>query len=214
MAEPTRRVVVGGTGTEIGKTHVACALATTLVSRGLTVGARKPAQSFDPGSDPTDADLLGAATGEAPEVVCPPHRCYARAMAPPMAAEVLGAPPVHLADLLGELTWPPGSDVVLFESAGGLRSPIALDGDTLDLAAGLRADVLVVIADAGLGTINAVRQAAELTDRHVPDPHLVVHLNRFDDVDELHRANLAWLRAREGLAPTTTVAALTDAVLG
>ena len=58
-------IVVAGTGTEVGKTWAGARLASTLRDRGLSVQARKPAQSFEP-DDPlegTDAAQLGAATG-------------------------------------------------------------------------------------------------------------------------------------------------------
>ncbi len=48
-------------------------------------------------------------------------------------------------------------DVGLVETAGGMRSPLAADGDCLAFCAALAPDVIVLVADAGLGTINAVR---------------------------------------------------------
>ena len=53
-----------------------------------------------------DAAVLGAASGESAEEVCPPHRWYDVAMAPPMAAEALGRPPFTIRDLMAELRWP------------------------------------------------------------------------------------------------------------
>ena len=94
---------MAGTGTEVGKTWVAARLATVLRERGLRVAARKPAQSFEPGEGPTDAEVLGAATGEDPGTVCPHHRWYEAPMAPPMAADALGRPPIAIAELAGEI---------------------------------------------------------------------------------------------------------------
>jgi dethiobiotin synthetase len=48
-------------------------------------------------------------------------------------------------------------DVGLVETAGGVRSPQADDGDVLDLVAAIAPDHVILVADAGLGTINAVR---------------------------------------------------------
>jgi dethiobiotin synthetase len=189
---PGRLLVVAGTGTEVGKTWVGARLATAARAAGLTVAARKPVQSFDPGTGPTDAEVLAAATGEAPTVVCPAHRSYEVAVAPFMAAERLGRPPFTLADLVGELRWPVGVDLGLVEPAGGVRSPMSADrGDTVDLVEVLRPDGIVLVADAGLGTINAVRLSL---DALAGWPVTVV-LNRYDDADELHRANRSWLDA-------------------
>ena len=191
---PTTLIVVSGTGTEVGKTWVAAALARGLRDRGLTVAARKPAQSFaadDP--HPSDADVLGLATGEEPGTICPPHRSYSLAMAPPMAADALGRSPFTIADLADETVWPSGVDVGLVEGAGGPRSPLASDGDTVDLAQSLAPDTIVLVGDAGLGTINSVRLASTSLREVAP---VVVLLNRFAATDDLHRRNRAWL-ARE-----------------
>ena len=198
---PRRLVAVVGTGTDVGKTWVAARLLTDLRAAGLRVAARKPAQSFEPDDDPArlDAAVLGAATGEPPEQVCPPHRWYEVPMAPPMAAEALGRPPFTIQDLMSELRWPPDPDAVevgLVETAGGIRSPLAADGDCLALCQALVPDVIVLVADAGLGTINAVRLTLDTLG---PLAALaVVVLNRFDPESDLHRRNLEWLRGRDG----------------
>ena len=161
---PRRLVVVLGTGTDVGKTWVAARLLAHLRARGATVAARKPAQSFDQGDDPSarDAAVLGAASGESPEFVCPPQRWYETPMAPPMAAEALGRPVFGIADLVDELRWPADPvDVALVETAGGVRSPLADDGDCRALCRVLAPDLVVLVADAGLGTINAVRLCIE-----------------------------------------------------
>jgi dethiobiotin synthetase len=210
VSEPTPRrlVVVAGTGTEIGKTWVAAAALDDLRAAGLHVAARKPAQSFDPGDASTDADVLGAATGEDPRTVCPAHRWYEVALAPPMAARVLGRSAFTLADLVDEITWPEGIDVGLVETAGGVRSPLAADdGDAVALTAALRPDVVVVVADAGLGTLNSIRLTlaafADLLDSR-DDLECVVVLNRFDPTIDLHRLNLAWLHDHDGIDAVTS----------
>jgi dethiobiotin synthetase len=202
---PNRLVVVAGTGTDVGKTWVAARLIGALRAAGASVAARKPAQSFAPGSPPdmTDAAVLGAASGEPADLVCPPARSYPVPMAPPMAAEVLDRPRFEVADLAGALAWPvawpPGSPTVgIVESAGGVRSPLAADGDTVDLVRLLRPEVVLLVADAGLGTINAVRLAADALARAGAEP--VVVLNRFCPGEELHARNLAWLADRDALA--------------
>jgi dethiobiotin synthetase len=211
-------VAVVGTGTDIGKTWIAARLLTQLRAAGLEVAARKPAQSFDPDGDPAglDAAVLAASTNEAPEQVCPPHRWYGTAMAPPMAAESLGRPPFTIDDLLAELVWPDRAvDVGLVETAGGLRSPLAADGDCLDYCAALDPDVVVLVADAGLGTINAARLTLGALGPLAKSSVLV--LNRFDDHSDLHCRNLEWLRDRDGRKVLTIPggdAALMDLVSG
>lgn len=208
-SRPAQLVVVAGTGTEVGKTWAAVRLVTELRSLGRSVAARKPAQSFDPPPRHTDADLLAAATGASPFTVCPGQRWYPVAMAPPMAADALGLQPIFLADLVDELaaSWSSPVDVGLIELAGGPWSPMAHDGDGIDLTRALSPDRVVLIADAGLGTINAVRPAVEVLGDAAPT---VVLLNRYDDGDELHRRNRDWLRDRAGVHVVTSVAQMVD----
>jgi len=193
-------VFVTGTGTEVGKTWWAAALARRLRAGGVRVAARKPVQSGPPGA-PADADTLAAATGEPAATVCRPERSYPLAWAPPMAAAELGRPPFTLADLVAELEWPDaragaGGGIVgvgLIEGAGGPRSPIATDGDNVDLARLLAPDAVVLVADAGLGTINAVRLSVDALGA-VGAPVIVV-LNRFDPTNPLHVHNRDHLAA-------------------
>lgn len=190
-------VLVAGTGTEVGKTWVGVELIGRWRAAGHRVVARKLSQSFEPGDPPegTDAALLAAASGEEAERVCPRWRWYPLAMAPPMAAEALGRPPFTIPQLLAELTW--SGEVGLLETAGGVRSPQAADGDVVDLAATVQPDATVLVGDAGLGTINAVRLSVEALADAVPVSAVV--LNRFDPADRLHQANLRWLSERYGL---------------
>lgn len=210
MSRPARLVVVTGSGTEVGKTWVAAHLLDELRRRGYSVSARKPAQSNSPGQ-PTDAEILARATEEAAEQVCPADLTYAVPLAPPMAARALGRQPPTLDELVDQLdrAWP--GEVVnigVVEGAGGVCSPLAIDGDTADLARRIRADVAILVGEPQLGIINAARLSRPALH---PLP-ITVHLNRFDPESELHRRNREWLVDRDGFDVTTTIGALADAV--
>ncbi len=211
---PAVIVLVAGTGTDIGKTWISAHLLQAWRRAGFSVAARKPAQSFVPGEGPTDAEVLGLASGEDPATVCPAARSYPVPMAPPMAAAALGRPGPTIADLVTDLRWPaPPVDIGLVETAGGVRSPQADDGDVIDLVASLSPDHVVLVADAGLGTINAVRLSlsalarvdgvGSATTAEPPAPPFVV-LNRYDPASDLHRRNRAWLRDIDSLTTTET----------
>ncbi|MDQ4096176.1 MAG: dethiobiotin synthase [Actinomycetota bacterium] len=188
-------VVVSGTGTEVGKTWLAARLARMLRTEGISVAARKPVMSFDSSDATTDALVLASATGERDDTVCPPHRRYELAMAPPMAADALERPRIALDDLVDELELP-STGVSLIEGVGGLRSPLAHDGDTLSLVERVEPDYVVVVAPAGLGAINDVLTTRDALTDEWP---LIVFLNRFDTSDDIHLRNLAWLRDRESI---------------
>jgi len=210
MPRPKSLVAVCGTTTEVGKTWVGAAVLAQWAKAGLSVAARKPVQSFDPAdAHPTDAHVLGSASGEPADRVCPPHRWYGRALAPPMAAEALGRSSFSLADLLGELHWPPACEVGLVETVGGVRSPMAADGDCASFVQRIAPDATLLVADAELGTINAVR----LSMATLNPERVVVFLNRFDSRSDLHQRNLAWLSGRDGLTVLTDAEAAATALV-
>jgi dethiobiotin synthetase len=199
-------VFVTATNTEMGKTWWAAAVARELRTRGCSVVARKPAQSSSPDDTTTDADVLAAATGEMPTDVCPAHRWYSTPLAPPMAAEVLARDAFTVADLDDETSWTGHADIALVEGAGGPRSPLASDGDNVDLARRLRPSMVLLVADAGLGTINSVRCCADVLSPLA----VVVALNRFVADDELHVRNRRWLSERDGFDVVTDPVHLAD----
>ncbi len=204
---PARLVVVTGTGTEVGKTWWTAALARVLREDGHTVAARKPVQSFAPtdAMGSLDAAILAVATDDSPERVCPLHRWLAEPMAPPMAAARLGLEPFTIADLVAEITWPEGCDVGLLEGAGGLRSPLADDGDTATLVDALAPDDVLVVAHVALGVVHNVRLVVDaLATAARPAPRVTVALNHFDGHDPVHIVSRDWLVDRDGLTVVTT----------
>jgi dethiobiotin synthetase len=203
---PHTLVFMAGTATEVGKTWWGAALARELRAGGVRVAARKPVQSGDPGAV-TDAEVLAAATGEDPAVVCTPARTLPLAWAPPMAARELGLPPFTTADLAGGIEWPAALDVGLVEGVGGPRSPVSVDGDNVDLAHALAPDLVVLVADAGLGTINAVR----LSVTALTGFPLVVALNRYTE-DPLPVRNREHLTDVDGLDVVTNPRDLAERV--
>lgn len=204
----TARVVfVAGTATGVGKTWVAARLVEHLRDGGVAITAFKPVESHAPGAT-TDADLLARAARLPTEVVCPPHRRYPLEMAPPIAAEVLGRDHFTVADLLAETVLPP-EGVAIVEGVGGVRSPLASDGDNADLAVALHADVVVLVAPAELGAINAVRLAMT----PLRGFRAIVFLNHYDDGDDVHRRNADWLTTRDGFELATDARDLAQRML-
>jgi dethiobiotin synthetase len=200
-------VVVSGTDTEVGKTWVATRLISSLRKRDLRVAARKPVQSFDRSDSFTDAEALAEASGEDPERVTPEHRWYPMAMAPPMAADVLDRAEIEMRELVAETILPPDG-VCVVEGVGGPRSPLAHNGDTTSLARAMAADLVVIVAPAGLGAINSVM----LSVGAFSPLRTIVFLNRFDPLEQLHELNRRWLTSTFGRKVVTSVDELTRTV--
>ena len=146
---PPLSLFVGGAHTDVGKTHAACALIRAARARGLACDAFKPVLSgFDPARwAESDAGRLLAALGRGEDgldAVCPLR--FAAALAPPVAARREGVR-LELADILARCrAWLNASaaDLQLLEGAGGLMSPVAEDGLSLDLPAQLRLPSILV----------------------------------------------------------------------
>ncbi|KRA64863.1 ATP-dependent dethiobiotin synthetase BioD [Caulobacter sp. Root656] len=153
---------VTGTGTDIGKTYVSCALIRALKARGAAVDAFKPVISgFDPrdaaGSDPA---RLAAALGDPGAVLRIAPRRYRAPLSPNIAARLEGQT-LLLDDMVIDAvarTAELRDGLLLVEGAGGVMSPLT-DGETnLDMIAALGAPALLV-AGSYLGTISHVLTA-------------------------------------------------------
>ncbi|MFD8207783.1 dethiobiotin synthase [Streptomyces sp. NPDC059695] len=152
-------IVVSGTGTEIGKTVVTAAVAAVATAAGRSVAVLKPAQTGVGPDDRGDADevvrLSGAAAsaelGRFPEPLAPGTAARRAGLAPVGPREVAEAAR-KLAD---------AHDLVLVEGAGGLLVRFDEEGGTLADAAALLGAPVLVVAPAGLGTLNSVALTAE-----------------------------------------------------
>ena len=156
---------VAGTGTDLGKTHVGCALLEAARKRGLRVEAFKPVVSgFDPAAPETsDPARLAAALGRADAWADVSPRRYRAPLAPNLAARMEGDT-LRMSDLVADCrTWlaDRAADLALVEGAGGVMSPMTDDATNLDLMAALALPVLLV-AGSYLGTASHMLTALEV----------------------------------------------------
>jgi dethiobiotin synthetase len=150
---PGRGIFVTGTGTEVGKTVVAAAIAARAALTGLDVAVFKPAVSgLDDGGE-ADHELLGRASGTSQtEDEIAPYR-YGPPLSPHLAAELAGEriDPDRLRRAAASAL--DGAEAIVCEGVGGLMVPLTPDYLVRNLAAEL-GHPLVIAADPGLGTIN------------------------------------------------------------
>jgi dethiobiotin synthetase len=225
-----RGVFVTGTGTDVGKTVVAAAIARTAATAGERVAVFKPAVSgLDEPGEP-DHELLrrAAGSGQTDDEIAP-HR-YGPAVSPHLAAEMAGEP-IDTDDVVAAAR-AAASDAGLLvcEGVGGFLVPLRDGYLVRDFARELGLPV-VVAALPGLGTINhtlltlgAVRAAglevaATVLTPWAREPSAIESSNRaaieaLGDVDvgvlpriDLSRSadwpplSLAWTTATGGRAP-------------
>ncbi|MFE1439949.1 dethiobiotin synthase [Streptomyces sp. NPDC058739] len=154
-------LVITGTGTEVGKTVTTAAVAAAALAAGRSVAVLKPAQTGVRPDERGDAEEVARLAGG---VTTAELARYPEPLAPGTAARRSGLPAVRPHDIArAAATLAKEHDLVLVEGAGGLLVRFDEEGATLaDVAELLGAPVLLV-ASAGLGTLNTT----ELTAREL-----------------------------------------------
>lgn len=157
---------VSGAGTEIGKTVTTAAVAACALRAGRSVAVLKPAQTGVAADEPGDvAEVLRLAGGggAVPDAMTGAELArYPEPLAPETAARRAGLPYVsahQVAEAAEKLA--ASHDLVLVEGAGGLLVRFDDDGSTLADAARLLAAPVLVVVQAGLGTLNTATLTAE-----------------------------------------------------
>lgn len=148
-----RGLFVTGTGTEVGKSVVAAAIANTLRSGGKRVAVFKPAVSGLDEEGEADHELLERASGSGQATAeIAPYR-YGPPVSPHLAAELAGEEidPARLRRAVAEAA--AGADALICEGVGGLMVPLTPDYLVRNFAVEVGLP-LVVVASPGLGTIN------------------------------------------------------------
>jgi len=159
-------LVITGTGTEVGKTVTTAAVAAAAVAAGRSVAVLKPAQTGVLPGEAGDAEEVARLAGAVTAVEL---ARYPEPLAPATAARRSGLAPVgpaEVAEAAGKLA--AEHDLVLVEGAGGLLVRFDDEGGTLADAARLLGAPVLVVASAGLGTLNTTELTArELRSRGV-----------------------------------------------
>lgn len=186
-------VLVTGTDTGVGKTVATAALAAFLMRQGRSVEVVKLAQTGDD-DDAAEVTRLSGAPARA-------LAAYPDPLAPFAAARRSGLPLLDLhevAETILELK----SEVVLLEGAGGLLVQLGAGGWTArDLAVELGCPA-VVVARAGLGTLNHTALTLEALSRRGIDASVLIGswplepgLAEYENLQDLPGRRLGWIPA-------------------
>lgn len=201
----SKSIFVVGTGTDVGKTYVTGLMVKKLKESGRRAGYYKAAMSGngrlkDGKLVPGDALYVKNISGiaQALEQMCP--YVYERAVSPHLASRMEGNP-VRL-DVVERgfhevcREW----EYVTVEGSGGILCPICFDEEKLwleDVICRLRLSC-VLVADAGLGTINSVGLTAEyMRSKKIPVKGII--FNRFHRGDAMEEDNVRMCQYLTGL---------------
>ncbi|MFE5185829.1 dethiobiotin synthase [Streptomyces sp. NPDC056628] len=182
-------LVVTGTGTEVGKTVTTAAVAAAALASGRTVAVLKAAQTGVGPDEDGDAAEVARLAGQ---VTTAEIARYPDPLAPATAARRAGRAPVRPAEVAeAAAKLAAEHDLVLVEGAGGLLVRFDEAGGTLADAAELLAAPVLVVASAGLGTLNTTELTARELRRRRLDPLGVVIGSWPGEPDLASRCNVA-----------------------
>lgn len=192
----SKGLFITGTGTDVGKTYVTGLILKKLQSAGLSAAYYKAAmsgnvRSTDGSPLPGDAIHVKTVSGipQPVETMCP--YVYEAALSPHLAARLEGRS-VALGQVLdGFQAVSRSHDYVVMEGSGGVLCPIRFDEtEKLWLPDVIKACSLscLMVADAGLGTINHVALTAfYLKEQGIPIKGIL--FNRYIPGDLMHEDN-------------------------
>ena len=208
---PGRLIVVTGTGTGIGKTHVSCAIL-RCAGRSRKVVGYKPVESGVDGTALTDSERLADA-GSFHVKLSPSYQL--RAPVSPHLAARMESVSIDVGAIQRAITDIRAQDVdILIELPGGLFTPLTSALRNVDVIGRLDANVVLLLAPDRLGVLHDVGAAMSgqvvVTDVALVSPD-VEDASSGTNADELRHLGVAvhgtWPRATEeslAMEPTTT----------
>ncbi len=211
--KPAKRLFITGTGTDIGKTYVAGLILKKLHQSGVSAAYYKAAMSGNerqsdgsliPGDVVTVKEMSGIC--QPLEEMCP--YVYENAVSPHLASRMEGNPVVMEQVKKGFDTVCAGYSFVTMEGSGGILCPICFDEKEIWLEDIIKACHLgcLIIADAGLGTINNVGLTVfYMKEKKIPIKGII--FNHYEPGNVLHEDNR---RMCEYLTGVKTVAYVRD----
>lgn len=197
-------IFITGTGTGVGKTFVACAIARSLVKRGMDVGVIKPVATG--GLRSKDALLLKEASQSKDSLSLINPICYRTPLAPYSAAQ-LEKKNFSLKKVLSSYRAIHKShDFVIVEGVGGVCVPLSKNLEVTDLILKMGLPT-IIIASSKLGTLNHTLLTYRYLIQHKVKV-LGVVLNYYHSKNLVDRSNLKFFQ-QKGIPILATVKVFT-----
>jgi dethiobiotin synthetase len=197
-----RGAFVTGTGTEVGKTIVAAAIARAAAGAGERVAVFKPAVSgLDEAGEPDHHLLRRAAGSTQSDDEVAPFR-FGPAVSPHLAARMAGLEIDPEAILTAARAAGERADLLVCEGVGGFLVPLTPEWLVRDLARELGLPV-VIAAPPGLGTINHTLLTLESVRAAGLEPAAVVLTPWPQTPGEMEESNRATIASLGGIVVQT-----------
>lgn len=169
----SKGIFITGTGTDIGKTYVTGLIVKKLAQAGCKPAYYKAAMSGnnrrpDGSLIPGDALFVKECAGIEQDLDSMCHYVYENAYSPHLASRIEGHPVEMQVVRQGFYSLVPKYDYITVEGSGGILCPICFDEAKIQLEDIIKDLHLscIMIADAGLGTINNVVLTYEYMKAH------------------------------------------------
>lgn len=169
----SKGIFITGTGTDIGKTYVTGLIVKKLAQAGCKPAYYKAAMSGnnrrpDGSLIPGDALFVKECAGIEQDLDSMCHYVYENAYSPHLASRIEGHPVEMQVVRQGFYSLVPRYDYITMEGSGGILCPICFDEAKIQLEDIIKDLHLscIMIADAGLGTINNVVLTYEYMKAH------------------------------------------------
>ena len=177
------KIFISGTNTEVGKTFITVNIIKLLQSKGYLINPYKPVETGCKKKlsrlVPSDSSLFHKAIEERLSLdQINPYR-FIQPISPATAIK-LSNKRITISNYLSKFKSLPRCDFSVIEGAGGLFSPLALDGFNIDLIKKVKAPTILVAKDE-IGVINNVMLSLNIL-RQYKIKVLAVILNRIDKV--------------------------------
>ena len=207
-----KSLFITATGTDIGKTYISALLVKKMREYGLNCGYFKPVLSgakIDEQGNfvPEDCKFVIEKSG----LDCEPMQClsycFEAAVSPHLASTRQGVK-IELDKIITDYkNYSKNFDYVLLEGAGGITCPLSVEDDKVvllnDLVAQMKLSVLLV-ADAGLGTINSVLTSIDyIKSKNIEVVGII--LNNYDENNFMHIDNKKMVERLTGLSVVATI---------
>ena len=200
-----KKIFITGTGTDVGKTYVTGLIVKKLKESGMNAAYYKAAMSGNERTEegmllPGDAQYVKTVSGIEQSLACMCPYVYEAAVSPHLASRIEGNPVMlqEVGQCFEEVCRQ--YDYVTMEGSGGILCPICFDERELWLEDVIRELGLssLIVADAGLGTINSVVLTVEyMRAKGLPVKGII--FNRFHPGDRMEEDNLRMCEHRTKL---------------
>ena len=196
-----KSIFITATGTDIGKTYISGLIAKNIKDKGFDIGYYKAALSGSHNMTDSDAWYVKEKANLPDSYNEMVSYTYKHAYSPHLAAQIEGNPPDIKIIKKAYKDISKKHDYMIVEGSGGIICPIRYDDDKKIFLEDIIKELdipSIIIADAGLGTINST----VLTIEYMRNKNLKINgviLNRFETANEMHDDNRKMIEEITGI---------------